>query len=110
MSHKQSIVSRTRYSQNRNGVKMTAPSVLSCFSKNTVPAMKKNPMMQVSPSRIYGSAISRQAVRERQQDSRRAGMGTEKTAAWRNFCRTCSVSSSFSALVEPRHDSCRPVV
>src|SRR5882757_3235627 len=38
-----------RYSQNRSGVEMTALSVRSCFSKNTVPATKKNPMMEVSP-------------------------------------------------------------
>ncbi len=31
---------------------MTALSVRSCFSKKTVPAMKKNPMMHVSPSRM----------------------------------------------------------
>ncbi len=37
----------------------TAPRVRSCFSKNTVPATKKNPMMQVSPNRMYGSAIGR---------------------------------------------------
>src|ERR1700752_4906164 len=48
-----------RYSQNRRGVEMTAPRVRSCFSKNTVPATKKNPMMQGSPNRMEGSATGR---------------------------------------------------
>ena len=54
-----SVSLAARYSQNRSGVETTAPMVRSCFSKNTVPATKKNPMMEVSPSSTYGSATGR---------------------------------------------------
>ncbi|CKP40911.1 Uncharacterised protein [Mycobacterium tuberculosis] len=40
-----------RYSQNRSGVETIAPIVRSCFSKNTVPPTKKNPMIAISPTR-----------------------------------------------------------
>ncbi len=56
-----------RYSQNRSGVEMTAPSVRSCFSKNTVPATKKNPMIADVTQQDVGLGSRAQAVRHRQQ-------------------------------------------
>ena len=38
-----------RYSPKRSGLHTTAPSVRSCFSKNTEPPMKKKPMTAMSP-------------------------------------------------------------
>ena len=76
----------TRYSQNRSGVETTALIVRSCLSKNTRPPMKKNPMMETSPTRTYGSTIGRTLTG--MGSSTASQMSPEKTPACRNFCRT----------------------
>jgi hypothetical protein len=65
---------------------MMAPSVRSCFSKNTVPAMKKNPMMVVSPNKMYESATRRRVGDIGSNTA--SQMSPEKMAACKNRCRT----------------------
>jgi len=67
-----------RYSQNRSGVEMTAPKVRSGFSKNTVPAMKKNPIMEDVAQQDVG--LGRTGRRSCDIDSSTASqMSPEKT-------------------------------